>query len=321
VSFDERPAFAACFDHRFVPHAATMLRSVAETAVTPGRWYLVGDESVTPSTMRQLLDFARARGLTAEALHISGDLIAGLENSGRYPPVAFYRAVLADALPHEDRLIYIDCDVLVLHDLKPLWETSLGDGHYFGAVRVPSYGGADIETARLRLPPGSSMFYTGVMLMDLVLMRSEDFGRRTRDLAASSDRPEFRHADQDALNMLFTGRWTPLDPIWNCSTSILLPYVSGAKWADDMHYEPGVLERAARSPAIVHFEGAKVLRPWHRRCFNPFTDLYRYYRSTTPWPLRQLEGSRHDDVLSHVPPRVQAKFWYLRHVRRLRASH
>src|SRR2546421_11840390 len=140
MSHGDTPVMAACFDHRFVPHAATVLRSVAATAVTPGRWYLVGDDSVAPSMMQQLLAFAREHGIAAESLRIPDHLVAGFENSGPYPPVAFYRAVLADALPHEDRLIYIDCDVLALHDLKPLWDTELTDGDYFGAVRVPAYG-------------------------------------------------------------------------------------------------------------------------------------------------------------------------------------
>jgi lipopolysaccharide biosynthesis glycosyltransferase len=297
-----------------------MLASVAASAVTPSRWYLVGDDTVRPEVMQQLIDFAQAHGIAAEALRVPNELIAGFENRGPYPAVAFFRAVLADALPHEDRIIYIDSDVLVLHDVKPLWDTPLGEDHYFAAVCMPSYTESRIEAVRLGLGPDARLFYSGVMLMDLALMRSEGFGQRTRDFAARSDRPEFRHADQDALNALFAGRWTALDPAWNCSTAILLPFVCGASWGDDINYDPFVLERAARSPSVVHFEGAKVLRPWHRRCFNPFTDLYRHYRATTPWPLVELEGDRQDALLRHIPPRAQAKFWYLRYLRSLRAN-
>src|SRR5207249_4377758 len=107
----------------------------------------------------------------------------------------------------------------------------------------------------------------------------------------------------------FGGRWTSLDPKWNCMNVILFPYLSGASWAQDIHHDPLVLERAALSPAVVHFEGASVFRPWHRRCFNPFTDLYRHYRAETPWPLRELEGDRHDALFARVPPRVQAAWW------------
>ena len=112
--------------------------------------------------------------------------------------------------------------------------------------------------------------------------------------------------------MVLAGRWTALDPAWNCLSSILFPFVSGASWADDIHHDVLVLERAARSPAIVHFDGPVALKPWRRRSFHPFADLYRRYRAMTPWPLTELEGRRRDALLSRVPPRVQAKLWQLR---------
>ena len=43
------------------------------------------------------------------------------------------------------------------------------------------------------------------------------------------------------VNVVFAGEWTPLDPKWNCLTTILLPYVLGASWADDRHHDPVAL--------------------------------------------------------------------------------
>jgi lipopolysaccharide biosynthesis glycosyltransferase len=306
------PVLAACFNEPYVPHVATMLRSFAISAGGPARWYLISDDSVAPAVIQQLLDFAGGCGIAAESLRIPDDLIAGFDNRGRYPRIAWYRAVLAEALPGEDRLIYLDSDLLVMHDLQPLWETELADGHLFGAVCHPSYAEGRRECARLGLPPDSPILNSGVMVMNLALMRSKSFASRIREFVESPGRPELRYADQDAMNVLFAGRWTSLDPAWNCMSSILLPFVSGACWADDTHHDAVVLERAARSPAVVHFEGASVLRPWHRRCFNPFAGLYRHYRSMTPWPLGELQGRRHDALFAHIPPRIQAKVWHFR---------
>jgi lipopolysaccharide biosynthesis glycosyltransferase len=232
-----------------------------------------------------------------------------------YPRIAWYRAVLADALEHEGRVVYLDSDVLVLHDPATLAQSALRPGDLFGAVCHPSYGQAAAECARLRLPREAPLFNSGVMVMDLEGMRRERFAESIREFVQRPDRPVLRYADQDAMNIAYAGRWTQLDPAWNCLNVILQPFTAGASWADDVHHEPWVLERAARSPAIVHFEGAKVLRPWHRRCFNPFADLYRRYRATTPWPLKALDGTRQDDVLRHLPPRLQARLWALQQAR------
>jgi lipopolysaccharide biosynthesis glycosyltransferase len=150
------------------------------------------------------------------------------------------------------------------------------------------------------------------MVMDLALMREERFGPRVREFAQNPGR-KLVYADQDAMNVLFTDRWTAIDPAWNCTTSILLPFVADASWAEDRNHDAFALERAARSPAIVHFDGAPIMRPWHRRCFNPFADLYRFYRASTPWPLLELQGRRRDALFSRIPPRLQAKLWHLRH--------
>ena len=315
------PVFAACFNDRYLPHAATMIRSFAASAVTPSRWYLIADESVEPGELRQLLNFARSCGITAEPLDIPDELVAPFEDKARYPRSAWYRTALADALPGEGRLVYLDSDLIVLHDLKPLWETSLGEGHLFAALCTPSYAGSGVlNNERLGLPYSAGYFNSGVMVMDLALMRAEGFRERTAKYVQTTGRPELIFADQDALNVVFAGRWTPIDPKWNCLGTILLPFMIGGSWSDDIHHDRLVLERAARSPGVVHFDGPAIMKPWNKRCFNPFAPLYREYRAMTPWPLGVLEGRPRDAVLSKVPPRVQAKVWQYRLRRRRRRA-
>ncbi len=311
---------AACFNRPYVPHVATMLQSFIASSSTPAQWYLVGDESVDAETMKQLLEFAEGGGLNVTSLRIPDELAAGFEDRPVYPRIAWFRAVLAEALPHEDRLIYLDSDVLALHDLAPLWETALREGHVFAAVAHPSYVVAPAECERLRLPPGAPVLNSGVMVMDLAAMRADGFADHIRAFATSRDRPPLRYADQDAMNVVYAGRWTQLDPVWNAMSPVVMPFVSGASWDDDAHHDPLVLERAARSPAVVHFDGASVLRPWHRRCFNPFAGLYREFRSTTPWPLDGLQERRHDALFARIPARLQAQVWHRRYLRSQRGN-
>ena len=312
MTSDQPIVLAACFNQRYVPQAATMLKSFADSATSPAHWYLVADDSVGAGTHQQLVDFARSCGLTADAARVPDDLVAGFDDCGYLPRIAWYRAVLAETFGGEDRLIYLDSDLLVLHDLRPLWEAGLRPGDYFGAVGQPSYGDAAVLAAGVGLPAETPYFNSGVMVMDLALMRTEEFARRTREFAVSEDRPELPTADQCAMNALFNDRWTSLDPTWNCMSSIMLPFLFGASWAEDRFHDPLVLERAARAPAVVHFEGPAVLKPWNARCFNPFAGLYRAYRAATPWPLTGLEGRPRDALFARIPPRIQARLWKLR---------
>ena len=49
--------------------------------------------------------------------------------------------------------------------------------------------------------------------------------------------------------------------------------------------------RQARSdPAIRHFEGPSINKPWHYLCDHEMRELYRSLRQRTPWPRVRLEG-------------------------------
>jgi lipopolysaccharide biosynthesis glycosyltransferase len=309
---DEAIVVAACFNEAYVPHVATMMRSAATATPSPGRWYLIGDDSVGTVTERELVAFAVDCGIEAVAFRIPEPLLAGFDNCPPYPRVVWNRSVLGEALSDERRVVYLDSDIIVLRDLRGLWAAEIDEGDLFAAVCHPSYVGGNSHLATLGLGAAAPYFNSGVMVMDLEAMRAEGVAEGVRRFAVRSDRPPLRYPEQDTMNALYAGRWTSIDPTWNSMTSIVLPFLSGSTWADDVHHPPGVLERAATDPAIVHFEGPAVLKPWHRRCFNPYASEYRRYRAMTPWPLARLDGRRRDLVFAQVPARLQARLFRAR---------
>src|SRR5437764_3170576 len=91
------PLFAACFNRAYVPHVAAMLRSVAESAVAPSRWYLIGDDSVDDELLRDLADFACLSGLDAQPRRVPAKLVEPFEDhTRRYPRSVWYRAAFAE---------------------------------------------------------------------------------------------------------------------------------------------------------------------------------------------------------------------------------
>lgn len=310
VSVPESPlTIASCCDRGYLPHLATAIRSVSLSGTAVGRWYLFFDDSVAAQDRDRLLSFATECGIAAEGRMIPAELLVGFPAERPSTPIVWLRPLLAELLPDEDCVLSLDCDTLVLHDLGPLWQTELDPGSYFAAVAQPTYRIPNPMHARLGIDSTIPYFNAGVMVMDLNLMRAEDFAERTRAFVSRRDRPELAYNEQDAVNLTFPGRWTALDPVWNAMTAVLMPFVEAGEWSSDIHHQAWVLERAARSPAIVHFEGAAMLKPWCHRCFNPFAPLYRELRATTPWPLQELEGGRGDALLSRAPVRAQFGVW------------
>jgi hypothetical protein len=59
-------------------------------------------------------------------------------------------------------------------------------------------------------------------------------------------------------------------------------------WAEDT-FGPDELAKALAKPAIRHFEGPSINKPWHLLCERQLRETYRHYRRQTPWP-RYLPG-------------------------------
>jgi lipopolysaccharide biosynthesis glycosyltransferase len=130
--------------------------------------------------------------------------------------------------------------------------------------------------------PGG-LFNSGVLLMDLARMRKEESSEQLFNAAADRrDSPLW--PDQDALNVVFAGRWLSLHPRWNTQNSF---------WALRQEatavFGGALLEEAIRRPAIRHFEGPGISKPWHYLCPYPGREEHRALLAETPWAHVPLE--------------------------------
>ena len=73
---------------------------------------------------------------------------------------------IAEALPQLDKVLYMDSDVLVLHDLNGLFQTDI-EGKYLAAVKDPSWFFENMHVVELNLEERGFYFNSGVMLMNL----------------------------------------------------------------------------------------------------------------------------------------------------------
>ncbi len=202
----------------------------------------------------------------------------GFPVSGWASPANYLRLAIPDAVGDIDRALYLDCDTIVLKDLRPLLLASL-DGAPIGAVRdarnpVVGHGLALPGHAALGIEAGRGYFNSGVMLLDLGQCSATGvFERAHRFL---NDHPEqVRLWDQDALNVAADDRWHRLDVQWNVfATSPLLHL------PDFWHVSPVTpteqLIADEATAAVLHFAGPD--KPWHDHYPpGPLRDLWRSF--------------------------------------------
>lgn len=199
--------------------------------------------------------------------------------SSRITKATYLRLQIGDMFPDEQRVLYVDADMVILTDIAPLLELSTG-GYPLAAVPDPTgpqfrFREAAERWHKLGIPLEREYFNAGVILFDLAACAETELFQRADEFLVKY--PECAvHHDQDALNWAADGRWQRLDPRWNTfpmSTIAARPdYVHRSEHVLPLHS----LHQSESRAAILHFSGRH--KPWQETCPDgPSLRLYRRY--------------------------------------------
>lgn len=275
---------ACAVERNYVEHSAAMLHSLlANGGGTEVQVHYLHPEDFPVSLLEPLGEMVDAQGGRLLPHAVGEDLSQGLPVEGFTRKATWYRIFLADLLPEVDRALFLDCDLVVLDSLAGLWDTDVGD-HYLAAVTNVFMIDHLPRADELGLADPREYFNAGVMLMNLNLIRRDGCVEAMRDFGVAHADEDLMFRDQDALNVVLGGRRVALHPRWNLMNSMVrFPY-------SDYVLGQRPLSEARRDPAIRHFEGPGVNKPWHAACDFEGREHYFHHRRGTPWPEVELEG-------------------------------
>lgn len=167
----------------------------------------------------------------------------------------YYRLKLSELLPEVDRVIYLDCDVVVNKSLSELFNSDL-EG-------LPIAGVLDINKRMLRKNP--SYVNAGMLVMDLKTIREQaiepQFLEWTKEHIDT-----IKMGDQEIINEVLKGKIKILKDNWNVQSSNFVNRSSYTK-----------------APYIIHFVSKR--KPWHFGSFSYHKDYYFKYLELTPWRI------------------------------------
>jgi lipopolysaccharide biosynthesis glycosyltransferase len=275
---------ACAADERYVGHCAAMLHSLLERARAASSREVVVHFLHAPTfptpTRDQLAAFVATNGGRFTPWEIADDRVAGLPTMDRIPRTMWYRIFLPELLPDVERVLYLDADTLVVDDLAPLFDRPL-DGAYVAAVPNVFEPRFAQRPQELALPRAQPYFNSGVLLFDLARMRDDGC---TQQIVRMAKNEPLLWPDQDALNVVLGGRQVTLHPRWNAMNSLFLLREAQATFGAE------TVRDACARPAIVHFEGPALSKPWHYLNKHPYRAEYLRHRRATPWPDVAVEG-------------------------------
>jgi lipopolysaccharide biosynthesis glycosyltransferase len=167
-----------------------------------------------------------------------------------------------------DRVLYLDCDMVVVGSLDPLWEADL-HGRTVGAVGIPG----STRGAHLGMAGDAGYFNSGVMVIDLARWRRLSvFDRLMAYIGDNSEK--LIDPDQDALNVTLEDDRTLLGYEWNVTSPFYFDY-------HDLRMASTEVSRIRAAARIIHFNGTS--KPWSFFSQHPRRDDYFNFLALTSW--------------------------------------
>lgn len=249
----------------------------------------MGISSEHKSWIEEIVEKYHRKLIWLETLDIEN--ISGIQiEVGRWHISTFSRLFLSHVLPKDvKKVIYVDCDMIIRHSLKELWEMDMDDAWVMSAD--------DCRGKRYRDNIGISRdsIYTnnGLMVIDLEAWDKNNVESLFIDFIRKYN-GDITYMDQGVLNGVFQ----PLNKIkllplsYNAQTACYDLGYKGLElcrkpvWA----YTEEEFNNGIKDPYIVHFTTCFMsgTRPWFKNDNHPYRAEFLKYRNMTKWKDQPL---------------------------------
>lgn len=225
----------------------------------------------TDENKKMLLSLAAKHANTSLRFYNVEPDVSGLdfEANAHISVDTFYRLFVPRICKEYDKILYLDSDLLVCHDIRELYD-SISDDRTVTATLDADFLSqfyndgliADYSMQVLKLERPVQYFQAGVMAFNLKLFRERYDLDRLLSFALSH---KFKYLDQDIMNAFFRGDIHFIDMSWNVLMDSFEERKNNIVKSAPAHVCQQYMA-ARRRPRIIHYAGGD--KPW----FNPSCD-------------------------------------------------
>lgn len=278
-AFESRQAVCFACNETYAPYAGVAICSVIENADPDTELdFLILANEITLDTRRCILAMqyghpnVRIRFLDVSSLHNQ----VSYAHEGSYITVeANYRLfLLRDTFKQYQRILYLDCDLIVLGNIRELLNVDL-EGCCIGGIWDASLYNTELCRQAVRIQNGMSVdnylkkylclknrdsyFNSGVLVMDIPRCRAYTSADEAIKVLGSK---EFKYYDQDALNIVFNESVKLLDTEWNYQSAFDFYQIRYfVRMMEEQGLDPKPYQEKVREmPKLVHYIGGR--KPW-----------------------------------------------------------
>lgn len=253
-------------DKNYIPYLNVMLYSLIEkNCESKFNVYLLNSQIKEQ-------DVEKTRIILGEKnrLHLIKVENIGLDNApttSRYPKEMYYRIFAAKYLPQTlDKVLYLDPDLIVNGDIAELYKMDMGEYLFAAASHTGSFMTA-INSIRLNMEENTPYINSGVMLMNLKLLRKEQDYKEVFEFIEKK-RNSLVLPDQDIISSLYGSRIYALDTFRYNMTENL--YLLHSPFEKNLN-----IEWVRKYSRIIHYCGRN--KPW-KETYIGYLDVF--YKET-----------------------------------------
>lgn len=270
-------------DNKFVQHCLVTMTSIMENNKDVN--FYVITNGLSDFNTEILVKQANKYNCQLKYLYVKNEIIDKLpmpqnKNLRHISPATYYRLFIDELLPKSiDKLIYLDCDMIIRGSLKKLWETPLDDYVMAAVFQNQNWAIKNDAFKRLSIPSQFGYFNAGTLLINLQNWRKECIQEKLLKFLHDNYEKIICH-DQDVLNAILYNKTICISPVWNMLTEF---YVSKEK---DINcgctsFTASEIEEYQKKAIIIHFVSRP--KPWEYACNHPLRYEYYKYLQLTPF--------------------------------------
>lgn len=292
---------ACCTNEKLAPIFGVVVTSVGINVTSDDVTIHLLHNSLRSRTVKRLQKIAAKYKVDLDLKQIDTDILKDFyfDKSKHYGNVMmFARLLLSSVLPDLDKIIYLDCDIVVLNDLQSLWNFDVSD---VAVAMAPDFTLKDKSTLnRLGITTGYYL-NSGVILMNLDYWRKHDVQNRIFSYILEKG-DKLIYNDQDALNSILQNEHEELHIKYNFSYYYFHRLI-GVLYKEKIHE---IIE-ARDNPIIFHYFGP--LKPWSLGAYLPGKELFIKYQKLSGWNYKIIQKNIFRRIVFTLVPSLKSQMW------------
>lgn len=188
---------------------------------------------------------------------------------------------LFEKFPEIDKLLYLDCDTLIVGSLQELWETDIED--YLGAACLECM--SNMHKKIIGAKKTDNYINTGMLLLNVRRWIKEDIETLTSNFIREY-KGKTEYVDQGVINGTVSNRFKLVSPRYNL-TALAYDFTYEEMQVyrkPQFGYTKKEWEDAIASPVVIHFTTSFLsIRPWFEGSRHPYAEQWKKIHDTTPW--------------------------------------